>query len=130
MEWWDVVCEISGDEGSLSPGGVSMYANVSRAGVYKRMKEGRITAFLYHEVKGVGGIFSRHEILDCFMPYTYIPGIEIRRWGEYINSRLTRDEQYLEAVGDGDHVGKFIMRTRGRKVPKDTKRWRDKTKCF
>ena len=52
MVWWDAICEICGEESSVSPGGVAMYIKVSRAGVHKRMKEGRLTAFMFHDVKG------------------------------------------------------------------------------
>jgi hypothetical protein len=113
--WWDAVCEICGEESSVSPGGVAMYAKVSRAGVHKRMKEGRITAFLYHVVKGVTWITKR-EILENTSPYIYIPGIECRRWADIVNNRLTRREAYLECVGDGDLRGDFLVRWRGRKV--------------
>jgi len=44
-KWFDAVLKISRGEGNVSPGGVSMYAAVSRPAVYKRLKEGRLTGF-------------------------------------------------------------------------------------
>ncbi|MCG3180148.1 MAG: hypothetical protein BIFFINMI_02503 [Phycisphaerae bacterium] len=118
QEWWDAVCEICGEESSLSPGGVSMYAAVSRAGVHKRMKEGRITAFMFHVVKGQSR-WTRRELLENSVPYIYIPGIEVRRWAEILGA-MNRAEAKREAFGDGDFVGRFLE-SRGRKLPKGSK---------
>jgi hypothetical protein len=114
-QWWDAICEICGEEGSVSPGGVAMYAEVSRAGVHKRMKEGRITAFLFYLVKGRSR-WTRREVLEgTGMPYIYIPGEECRAWAKLIKERATRAEAVREAVGDGDRDGEF-MRLKGRKL--------------
>src|SRR5271154_5785276 len=44
--WFDVLTELIGP--SVSPGGVGMYCPVSRAAVYKRVKEGKLSMFLFH----------------------------------------------------------------------------------
>lgn len=114
--WWDAVCEICGKESSVSPGGVSMYVRVSRAGVHKRMREGRITAFLFHKISGVR-MFTRKEILEnAGLPYIYIPGVECKAWAELLATK-DRATQRSEAVGDGDYDGEFLV-GKPRKVPK------------
>jgi hypothetical protein len=114
QEWWEAVAEICAPEGAVSPGGVSMYARVTRAGVHKRMKEGRITAFLFHKVTGVTR-WTKREILDhAGEPYIYIPGRECRAWAELLG-HLDKKEQRREEVGDGDLRWDFL-RARGRKV--------------
>lgn len=118
-QWWDAVCEICGEDGSVSPGGVSMYARVSRAGVHKRMKEGRLTAFLFHVVKGTSWLTRRERLEAAGQPYIYIPGQECRAWADLLQ-RKPKMDQYKEAVGDGDYHGRFLI-ARGRKVKKQTK---------
>jgi hypothetical protein len=113
--WWDAVCEICGEEGAVSPGGVSMYAQVSRSGVHKRMKEGRITVFLFHVVKGVSRL-TRREKLENSVAYTYIPGLECKAWAEII-ARLPSRQAADEAIGDGDFQGRFLA-AKGRKLKK------------
>ena len=44
--WFDLLTEIIGP--SVSPGGVGMYCPASRAAVYKRIQEGRLSIFLFH----------------------------------------------------------------------------------
>src|SRR5476651_706143 len=46
QEWFDAVCEHVGP--CVSPGGAAVYAGVSLAGVYKRMKAGGLSAFCFH----------------------------------------------------------------------------------
>lgn len=113
--WWDAVGQICGDGGAGSPGGVSMYARVTRAGVHKRMREGRITAFVFYLKKGVSR-WRKREILEYDgSPYCiYIPGSEMRSWAEVLG-HMDRKAQAREAVGDGDLEARFL-KVRGRKV--------------
>ncbi len=75
--WFDAVGQVGEPEGVLSAGAAALYVNVSRAGLHKRMKEGRLTAFLFHvdsaaeaqEDRGHGG-----------RPYCFIPVRECRAW--------------------------------------------------
>lgn len=120
QQWWDAVCEICGEESSVSPGGVAMYARVSRAGVHKRMKEGRLTAFMFHVVRGVSKWTGREIYEGGPTPYIYIPGIECKRWAEILGNLEHRDK-VREALGDGDFDGRFLQR-KGRKVPKDKRK--------
>ncbi len=110
--WWDAVCEICGNDAAVSPGGVAMYARVSRAGVYKRMKEGRITAFCFHLVKAKSRLTGREILAHGGQPYVYIPGKEARAWAEVLG-RMEPEQADQEAAGDGDSEGTFL-RAKGR----------------
>lgn len=93
--WHDKILEVAGP--TVSPGGVCMYAKVSRAAVYKAINEGRLTAFGFHiisESRAVFGFKKRTREL----PYVYIPVSEAKAWGEIIKAKadaktLTRDEE-------------------------------------
>ena len=69
-----------------------MYAAVSRAGVHKRLKEGRLTAFLYHvtETGEPPGGGEAHK--EAGRAYTYIPVQECRAWAEQLKFRGRRGE--------------------------------------
>jgi hypothetical protein len=93
--WFDVICDKFGP--LISPGGVSMYAPVSRAAVHKRMKEGKLTCFLYHNSYRKRGIFgNKREVRESNM--SYVPVIECKAWGKEIMERaielgkVTREE--------------------------------------
>ena len=43
--WFDTISEHFGP--LIAPGGVAMYVEVSRAAVYKRIRKGKLTAFLF-----------------------------------------------------------------------------------
>src|ERR1700760_3277507 len=63
--WFDVLTERFGP--LVSPGGVSMFAPVSRAAVHKRMKEGKLTCFLYsisHRKRNLFGFTKEVRELD------------------------------------------------------------------
>ena len=69
--WFDALCEHFPGEGFVSPGGVGMYAPVSRSGVYKRLKEGNMTAFCFHVVEAKRSIFGYQDKLKK-RPYVYM----------------------------------------------------------
>lgn len=84
--WHDLVFKVAGP--TVSPGGVLMYCPVSRAAIYKRIKEGKLTAFNFYpseeKTKLFGGILSAR-----LMPYCYIPVSEAKAW------RLELEERAL-----------------------------------
>src|SRR6266481_2638177 len=61
QEWFDSLCEHIGP--CVSPGGAAVYAGVSRAGVYKRMKAGGLTAFHFHIIGKTKTLFGRERKL-------------------------------------------------------------------
>jgi hypothetical protein len=82
--WFDLLTEIIGP--SVSPGGVGMYCPVSRAAVYKRIKEGKLSIFLFHVTHRKTTLFGKNRILRD-NPYGYIPASEARAWREGLEER-------------------------------------------
>lgn len=86
-EWLDVVFELFGN--CVSPGGVCPYAHVSRAAVNRRIKEGRLTAFAFHEVEVRLSLFGKRTAVKT-TPYVYIPVSEAKAWGKELEDRSVR----------------------------------------
>jgi len=76
--WFDALCEYIGP--CVSPGGAAVYAKVSRAAVYKRMKAGGLTAFCFHIIGKTKTIFGKEKKLKEW-PLVYIPVAECKAWG-------------------------------------------------
>lgn len=106
--WFDVLCETFGP--MVSPGGVSMFAPVSRAAVHKRMKEGKLTCFLYDVSFRKRNLFGRSkEVRERDM--SYIPVSECKAWGQEIMERAIQKKFVTreELVGDKpDWHGLFL----------------------
>ena len=107
--WFDALCEHFPGEGFISPGGVGMYAPVSRAGVYKRLKEGNLTAFCFHVVRAERSLFGYQKKLKE-RPYVYVAVSESKAWGEDLRARPDRKAAYVEAAGGEkpDREGDFL----------------------
>jgi hypothetical protein len=123
--WFDALCEHIGP--SVSPGGAAVYAKVSRAAVYKRMKAGGLTAFCFHIIGKTKTIFGKEKKLKEW-PVVYIPVAECKAWGAELEERWARieanrgtpeDEAALDDAGvDEDHPSAaFVLYD-----PKDKKR--------
>lgn len=117
--WFDAVWDICGEERAVSPGGVSMYAKVSRAGVHKRMKEGRLTAFLFHKVKESRLVKGRKVLDEGGRPYGFIPVSECQAWAKELEQIREKPALEQEVLGDRDFDGKFLDNPKG---------WRKKMK--
>jgi hypothetical protein len=84
-DWFEAVMATCAPDGGVSPGGVAIYARVSRAGVHKRVAEGRITAFMFHQVESVSRLTKREKLAfggratQCYIPLT-----ECRSWAELL----------------------------------------------
>lgn len=87
--WFDAISEAVG--AMVSPGGVSMYARVSRAATYKRIKEGRLTAFCFHEAEIRKGFFGGGKQIQK-SPFIYVPVSEAKTWGEELEARNVSNE--------------------------------------
>lgn len=108
-EWFDAVDKICEPEGSISPGGAAGYARVSRAGVHKRLKEGRLTAFRFNIIKDSRFFKNKKVLLEGRTPYTYIPVSECKAWRAELE-RITNKEEYeREVMGDNDWTNKAIQ---------------------
>lgn len=85
-EWYERLVELT-DDSFVSPGGVSMFAPVSRAAVHKRLKEGRITAFCFHVVHDEKTFFGTTRKAKE-RPYIYIPISECKAWAKELQERF------------------------------------------
>ena len=104
--WYDALCDAFPHDKFISPGGVSMYAPVSRAGVHKRLKEGKLTVFMFHVVESKRSMFGYQKKLK-HLPYAYIPVSECKAWAKELEGR-PQPERDKEAAGDGDFEGHFL----------------------
>jgi hypothetical protein len=87
--WFDSLCEHIGP--CVSPGGAAVYAKVSRAAVYKRMKAGGLTAFCFHITGKTKTLFGKEKKLKQW-PLVYIPVAECKAWGSELDERAARIE--------------------------------------
>src|SRR5947199_518525 len=87
QQWFDAICEHVGP--CVSPGGAAVYAKVSRAAVYKRMKAGGLTAFCFHIVGKTKTLFGREKKLKEW-PLVYIPIAECKAWSAELDKRAAR----------------------------------------
>lgn len=110
-EWWAAVCEICGESGAVSPGGVAMFAKASRAAVHKRLKEGRLTAFCFHQESARRSKFRKREVITTDgRPVTYIPVTECKAWAELMRG-LSSSELHQLQWGDGDNAGQVLVQS-------------------
>lgn len=107
--WFDLLTEIIGP--SVSPGGVGMYCPASRAAVYKRIQEGRLSIFLFHVTYRKTTLFGKNKILRE-NPYGYVPVSEARAWRQELEERAVRlgviTEEELEGAKPDWH-GDFLQ---------------------
>ena len=106
--WFDLLTELIGP--SVSPGGVGMYCPVSRAAVYKRIKEGKLSIFLFHVTHRKTTLFSKTKTLRD-TPYGYIPVSEAQAWRKELEERAVRQGAITEEELEGskpDWHGEFL----------------------
>lgn len=106
--WFDALTEIVGP--TVSPGGVGMYCPVSRAAVYKRVKEGNLSMFLFHVTHRKTTLFGKTKILRD-TPYSYIPISEARAWRRELEERALRQQVITPEELEGsrpDWAGEFV----------------------
>lgn len=87
--WFDSLCEHIGP--CVSPGGAAVYAKVSRAAVYKRLRAGGLTAFCFHITGRTKTFFGGEKKLKEW-PLMYIPVSECKAWGDELEERVARIE--------------------------------------
>jgi hypothetical protein len=122
-EWSDAVFEICGGESAVSPGGAALYTYASRAGVHKRLKEGRLTGFCFSIAKDSTFIKGRKTLEEGGRPYVYIPYSECKAWAAEMEEREKSEDiktLKLEAGGTIKDLDDDFMLP-----PKD---WRKKLK--
>lgn len=119
--WFSAASKICKPEGMVSPGGAAGYARVSRAGVHKRLKEGRLTGFIFHEIKDSIFFKDRKKLVDGRSPSSgYIPVIECKAWAAELEGK-TVEELEKEIISDYDWKGKALMAPPRRKWQRKVK---------
>ncbi|MCP5522346.1 MAG: hypothetical protein H7A46_12440 [Verrucomicrobiales bacterium] len=84
-------------DGLVSPGGVAIYAPVTRASVHQRLKAGKLTGFFYYVSEPYKTWFGKTKI-ERTLHYGYIPRTEAIAWGKELEERavekgiITREE--------------------------------------
>jgi hypothetical protein len=86
-KWFNSICEHIGP--TVSPGGAAVYSGVSRAGVYKRMKAGGLTAFCFHITGHRKTWLGKDKKLKEWA-LVYIPVSECKAWGAELDERAAR----------------------------------------
>ena len=107
--WFEALSKVAGR--TVSPGGVGMFAPVSRAAVHKRLKEGRLTMFCYHPEETKKGFFGRTKKSCRGTPYGYIPVSECIAWADELKEKMVRLGHITEEELEGavpDQVGEFL----------------------
>ena len=86
-EWFDQLCEHIGP--CVSPGGAAVYAGVTRAGVNKRLKKGKLTIFCFYTIEKRKIFFGREKTIKDF-PSGFIPVSECKAWGKDLEKKIER----------------------------------------
>ena len=97
--WFDFITSHYG--ACVSPGGAAARVHVSRAAVHKRLKAGKLTAFLFSPQKDNKSLPLLLRIFrPVNMPYCYIPVAECKAWGDEVLARQERMiKKQLEGTG-------------------------------
>jgi hypothetical protein len=106
--WFEALSEIIGN--SVSPGGVGMYCPVSRPAVHRRIKDGKLSMFLFHVVERKTSLFRRGRE-ERTTPYAYIPVSECKAWKKEFENRAVRQEEITLEELEGakpDWRGEFM----------------------
>jgi len=106
-EWYQAISSVFPN--LVSPGGVSMFAPVTRAAVNKRIREGRLTSFSYYSEESMKGLFFNLKE-SRKTPFVYIPVSECIAWAKEIEERMIRLGKISKVELEGekpDWMGKF-----------------------
>jgi hypothetical protein len=87
--WFTALMERYPNERFVSPGGVSMFAEVTRAAVHVRLKAGKLTAFCYQPTEVKKTIFGNLRKIRK-TSFVYIPVSECEAWGRELKERRAR----------------------------------------
>jgi hypothetical protein len=84
-DWYEALDKHAGP--LVSPGGAGMYCPVSRAAVHKRIKEGKLSCFLYHSIISRTKLWSKKEKTLRDSPFGYVAVSELKQWRKEIEER-------------------------------------------
>ena len=107
--WFEAIEEIIGQ--SVSPGGVLMFCQVTRAAVHRRIKNGKLSAFKFHSKYVQTNLFGKNRVLRD-TPYVLIPVSEAKAWKVELEKEALRrgyvDKEELEGK-EPDWHGDFLQ---------------------
>lgn len=111
--WWDALLTLQPDISFVSPGGAASFVGVSRTAVHKRIKEGRLTAFVFYLIEKNEFLkrfnIERKQLASSGWPQEiFIPWCELKDWREYIQTRKGKEDQLKEIVKEGHPYNKFL----------------------
>lgn len=108
-DWFEAVDRYVGP--CVSPGGAGMYCPVSRAAVHKRIKEGKLSCFLFHTTEIRTSLWSKKEKTLREAPYAHICVSELKQWRKEIEERAIQQEKVTAEELEGarpDWQGNFM----------------------
>jgi len=122
-----VVSRICKLNGVITPSGAAEYIGVSRAGVHKRLKEGRLTVFLFHKIKE-SKLFSESQLLKKKLFYgnapfpsnAFIPVSECKAWAAELEGK-TIEEFEKSSICAHDFIEESL-------IPPAPRKWQRKIK--
>jgi hypothetical protein len=108
VKWSDAVFDICHGDGAVSPGGVSMYAQVSRPGVHKKLKTGGLTGFIFHFTTESFLFKGKKKLSSSATFYCYIPVSECKAWAQELSKKRDKTELEKEVMGDGNFDDTYL----------------------
>lgn len=99
VEWFDNLCVPL--HFTVSPGGAAVYAGVTREGVYKRMRAGKLTAFCFHITKEKQTLFGGKRLLKS-EPIVYLSVPECQAWRAELEARAARIEATKQVTAEDE----------------------------
>lgn len=125
--WFDTISKICEPDGLISTAGAAQYVMVSRAGLHKRLKEGRLTVFFYHKMKG-SEVASDCLREDYYLRYptfpsnAFIPVSECKAWAAELEGRTLEEFERRSMVNIIDWDEKSTI------SPPSPRKWQRKVK--
>jgi hypothetical protein len=108
VKWSDAVFNICHGDGAVSPGGVAMYAKVSRPGVHKKLKSGGLTGFVFHCTTDSFFSKGKKKLSANATFYCYIPVSECKAWAKELAEKRDKAELSKEVMGDGNFNDTYL----------------------
>lgn len=99
MYWYDAIVELYGM--MVSPGGASRYCPISRAAVYKRLKEGTLTGYFFHPETPKRNFFGKVKT-KIESPYGFIAITELKKLNEELEKRAIKQGYISKEELEGD----------------------------
>lgn len=126
-EWSKAVFELTAGYGVVSPGGVPMHCNVSRAALHKKLKTGGLTAFCFHVTETVRTLLGKRSFIQR-IPYMYIPVFELEEWEKELLAKMDNKERIGNKTDEIDDYNPGAINERH--SLSSGKKWLTKSQCI